>query len=112
MICLDVSRNDAHRCLAGVSDGTVTGTVMCGTHIEPDRWGIGFWATGVSADLSHEWVHEELSVGDVVTFRVVEVAEGDSPGPMAPDMPHHSKAMDLQEAREQYSMFRHWMREL
>jgi hypothetical protein len=24
MICLDVSRNDAHRCLAGVSDGTVS----------------------------------------------------------------------------------------
>ena len=112
MICLEVFRNDASRCVAGVPDGTVSGTIRCGPHVEPGRWGIGFSVIAVSGDVLHEWLDEELSVGDAVAFKVVEIPETDSPGGTLPDSPRVSKAMDLQQAREQYAIFRHWMREL
>jgi hypothetical protein len=104
MICLEVHRNNERLCTAGAATGGFNADVMWNS--PPDRSGdafISFYVGGVIGEDSVEWVRDSLSVGDLVSFRVVESPEADPPRPGAPDDPEWIAASALEVARDQHA---------
>jgi hypothetical protein len=104
LLCLEVTRNDRHLCIAGVPDGILSGDLMGGNSVaDPSQWSVTLYVGGVTGDDAIEWVREELAVGDLVTFKLIEAAAADPARPSTLHDPEWQKTGDLAWARHQYA---------
>ena len=104
MICLEVDRNNKRLCTAGAATGGFNADLMWSS--PADRSGntvLSLYVGGVIGENSVEWVRENLSIGDLVSFRVVEAPEADPPRPSPPQDPEFIVACELELARDQHA---------
>jgi hypothetical protein len=78
MICLAVTSNGRHLCLAGDPDAIVQVDIASGTHIgSPPRRGFALRVTAATGDAFAQWAARDLFVGDEVLIKVVESSHAD-----------------------------------
>ena len=113
MICLEVTKNGNRLCTAGVADGLLSGDLMWGNHAtDSPSWSLSLYVGGVTGETAIEWVRDNLAVGDIVTFRVVEAIQADPARPSTLHDPDWSSAADLAWARQQHVEFTRRLHEL
>ena len=112
MICLEVSRNGTRLCLAGLREGMCNLDIMVGNppHTPPTLYVGGI--RGEEPIESVEWVREEIALGDVVSFRMVEAENPDLPHLTPPMAPGFAEACDLSWAQKQHEDLTDRLREL
>lgn len=80
MICLAVSNNGTHLCLAGDPDAIVMAELSSGTHIgNPPRPGFALTVGASTAGGLVEWARRDLFIGDEVLIKVIQSSDVDSP---------------------------------
>lgn len=110
MICLEVNRG-GKRTLAGLARGMWSLDVMVASPKEhPTMLYVGGSIEGAEGCV--EWIREELSLGEQVSFRLLESSDPDPPQPSAPISPEFSEACDLMDAQLQFETLKNRLRDL
>jgi hypothetical protein len=80
VICLDVSCNGRHLCLAGAAEAIVQADLASGTHVgTPPRPGFTLRVTAADGEGLVQWVSHDVYPGDEVLIKVVEASEAEAP---------------------------------
>jgi hypothetical protein len=80
VLCLDVSCNGKHLCLAGAPDVIIQADLASGTHVgAPPRPGFVLKVNAATGEGLVEWVSHDLYAGDELRIRVVEASVADTP---------------------------------
>jgi hypothetical protein len=113
LICLEVVRNDRRLCVAGVPEGILSGDLMGGTSTsDPSKMSFTLYVGGISGEDAVEWVREDLVVGDVVLFRVVEADVADQAKPSSLHPPGWKQEGEIAWARRQHLELTRQLRDL
>ena len=101
MLCLEVTRNGERLCLAGLARGGIDLSVMVSNPVfVPSTLYVG----GVASEepmFAVEWLRDELPVGELISFRLVEADSPDSPRMSTPVPDPVMESNDIRLAREE-----------
>ena len=115
MLCLEVSLNHKRLCLAGIANGVTNLGIMTVNpgpfEVAPTLRVDGVQGEGPFCE-SVEWVSQELALGDLVAFRLVEAENPDPPHPIPLEEQKRLDAEILGHAQEDYAELRGRLKEL
>ena len=80
MLCLAVSSNGKHLCLAGDPDAIVQADLASGSHVgTPPRPGFVLSVSAATGEGLAQWATRDLFPGDEVVIKIVECSGADTP---------------------------------
>ena len=102
MLCLEVTRNGKRLCLAGLAHGGIDLNVMVSNPaVHPSTLYVG----GVACEepmFAVEWLRDDLAVGELISFCLVEADSPDAPRVSTPVPDPVMESDDIRLAREEY----------